>query len=131
MRIIEVTLDKQIVWQYGQTGVSGEGPDQLNNPNSAELLANGHILIADENNNRVIEVNRKTANRLELRMRHLHATQRCRFRQPPAEWRYVDHRFQQQPHRRSGFQRQDGLDILSRIPALAASRHLFRPARCV
>ena len=40
------------------TGVAGSGPDQLNNPNSAELLANGHILIADENNNRVIEVNR-------------------------------------------------------------------------
>jgi hypothetical protein len=30
----------------------------LNNPNSAELLANGHILIADENNNRAIEVTR-------------------------------------------------------------------------
>src|SRR5580700_10950833 len=57
-RVIEVTLYNQIVWQYGQTGVSGSGPDQLNNPNSAELLANGDILIADENNNRVIEVNR-------------------------------------------------------------------------
>jgi outer membrane protein assembly factor BamB len=34
-------------------------PDQLNNPNSAELLANGHILIADESNNRVIEVDRR------------------------------------------------------------------------
>jgi hypothetical protein len=39
------------------TGVTGEGFDQLNNPNSAELLANGNVLIADENNNRVIEVN--------------------------------------------------------------------------
>jgi hypothetical protein len=38
--------------------VIGSGFDQLSNPNSAELLANGHILIADENNNRVIEVNR-------------------------------------------------------------------------
>jgi hypothetical protein len=55
-RIIEVTPDKRIVWQYGMTGVSGNGPNQLNNPNSAELLANGHILIADENNNRAIEV---------------------------------------------------------------------------
>ncbi len=34
------------------------GAGALNNPNSAELLANGHILIADENNNRVIEVTR-------------------------------------------------------------------------
>ena len=31
-------------------------PDQLNTPNSAELLSNGHILIADEGGNRVIEV---------------------------------------------------------------------------
>ena len=38
------------------TGVSGIKHDQLSNPNSAELLANGHILIEDENNNRAIEV---------------------------------------------------------------------------
>ncbi|MBV8726125.1 MAG: hypothetical protein JO350_12410 [Candidatus Eremiobacteraeota bacterium] len=56
--MIQVTEDKRIVWQYGMTGVSGSGHDQLNNPNSAELLPNGHILIADENNNRVIEVTR-------------------------------------------------------------------------
>jgi PQQ-like domain len=58
-RIIEVDVEtKGIVWQYGTTGVSGNGPDQLNNPNCAELLANGHILICDENNNRAIEVTR-------------------------------------------------------------------------
>lgn len=56
-RVIVVNLfTKKVDWQYGMTGVSGIGPDQLNNPNSAELLANGHILISDENNNRVIEV---------------------------------------------------------------------------
>jgi len=56
-RIIVVNLfTSKIVWQYGTTGVSGNGPNQLNNPNSAEVLENGHILIADENNNRVIEV---------------------------------------------------------------------------
>ena len=58
-RVIEVDKSsKQIVWHYGTTGVTGNGPNQLNNPNSAELLPNGHILIADENNNRVIEVKR-------------------------------------------------------------------------
>jgi hypothetical protein len=57
-RIIEVDLNKNIVWQYGTTGVVGNGPNQLSNPNSAELLENGHILIADENNNRAIEVDR-------------------------------------------------------------------------
>ncbi len=57
-RVIGVTMfDKKIAWQYGTTGVSGSGPNQLNNPNSAELLENGNVLIADESNNRVIEVN--------------------------------------------------------------------------
>jgi hypothetical protein len=56
-RIIEVRpADNAIVWQYGQNEVAGSGPNQLNNPNAAELLANGHILISDENNNRAIEV---------------------------------------------------------------------------
>ena len=55
-RIIEVTLEKQIVWEY--PGSNTNPPDQLNSPNSAELLANGHILISDENNNRAIEVTR-------------------------------------------------------------------------
>lgn len=58
-RVIEVERrSKNIVWQYGMTGVTGIGFNQLNNPNSAELLANGHVLISDENNNRAIEVNR-------------------------------------------------------------------------
>jgi outer membrane protein assembly factor BamB len=59
-RIIEVDVaTKGIVWQYGTTGIIGNGPNQLNNPNCAELLENGHILICDENNNRAIEVTRK------------------------------------------------------------------------
>jgi outer membrane protein assembly factor BamB len=58
-RVIEVDLfTNKIVWQFGKTGLAGCGADELNSPNSAELLANGHILIADEANNRVIEVNR-------------------------------------------------------------------------
>jgi hypothetical protein len=56
-RIIVVDLfTKGIIWQYGTTGVPGSGPNHLFNPNSAEVLENGHILIADENNNRVLEV---------------------------------------------------------------------------
>jgi hypothetical protein len=56
-RIIEVRrIDNSIVWQYGENGVAGFGPNQLSNPNAAELLANGDILISDENNNRAIEV---------------------------------------------------------------------------
>src|SRR5258708_3406992 len=60
-RIIEVRrADNAIVWQYGENGVVGIGPNQLNNPNAAELLANRHILISDENNNRAIEVTHTT-----------------------------------------------------------------------
>lgn len=56
-RIILVNLlTRKIVWQYGTTCVTGIGPNQLNSPNSAEVLENGHILIADEANNRVIEI---------------------------------------------------------------------------
>ena len=111
-RVIVVNQAKQIVWQYGQAGVSGSGPNelnvpvfaietprhtflitdqannrlievnkagnivyqyaptsgagQLNNPNSAELLANGHILIADENNSRVLEIDPRHGNRIVL-----------------------------------------------------------------
>jgi hypothetical protein len=60
-RIIEVQrTDNSIVWQYGQNGKVGIGPNQLSNPNAAELLPNGHILISDENNNRTIEVTHTT-----------------------------------------------------------------------
>jgi hypothetical protein len=60
--VIEVNpLTNKIVWQYGRTGAAGCGANELNSPNSAELLANGHILIADESNNRVIEVTRDKA----------------------------------------------------------------------
>jgi hypothetical protein len=55
-RIIEVTMAKQIVWQYPVTHT--KPADQLNSPNSAELLDNGHVLIADENNSRALEVTR-------------------------------------------------------------------------
>ena len=100
-RVILVNRAGHIVWQYGQFGVTGNGPNQLsvpvqntwlpdrhvlitdqgngriievrvsdkrnvweydglNNPNCAELLENGHILICDENNNQALEVTHTT-----------------------------------------------------------------------
>jgi hypothetical protein len=60
-RVIVVDIaHKSVVWQYGMTGTAGNGVNQLNNPNSAELLENGHVLISDENNNRAIEVTTDT-----------------------------------------------------------------------
>lgn len=56
-RVIEVNpKTKQIIWQYGTTGVAGSDANQLNNPYSAIRLANGDTLIADCSNNRIIEV---------------------------------------------------------------------------
>jgi hypothetical protein len=55
-RVIEVTTQRTIAWQYGTTSSAAVTANHLSNPNSAERLANGNTLIADENNNRVIEV---------------------------------------------------------------------------
>lgn len=58
-RIIEVNLGKQIVWQYPNGGAAA-----LSNPNCAELLQNGNILICDENNNQALEVTHTTPSTL-------------------------------------------------------------------
>jgi len=55
-RVILVDPRGHIVWQYGQFGVTGSGPDQLNTPVQSTWLPNGHVLITDQGNQRVIEV---------------------------------------------------------------------------
>jgi len=57
-RVIVVNHDGKIVWQYGEAGVTGSGPNQLNVPVFAIQLPNRNILIVDQGNNRVIEVGR-------------------------------------------------------------------------
>lgn len=57
-RVIAVDQAGNIVWQYGQAGVAGSGPNQLNVPVSAIQLPNRDILITDQANNRVIQVDR-------------------------------------------------------------------------
>jgi len=57
-RVILVNPSGRIVWQYGQFGVSGSGPDQLNTPVQATWLPDGHVLITDQANERIIEVTR-------------------------------------------------------------------------
>ncbi|MBF2052675.1 MAG: PQQ-binding-like beta-propeller repeat protein [Candidatus Sericytochromatia bacterium] len=63
-RVIEVNSDEEIIWQYGNPDNklgSGYGSlsNQLNAPTQAFRLPNGHTLIADSENRRVIEVNPK------------------------------------------------------------------------
>lgn len=48
----------QVQFDFPTTQANTNASDQLDNPNSAELLKSGHILIADENDNRAIEVTR-------------------------------------------------------------------------
>jgi len=56
-RVIVVNENGLIVWQYGEAGVAGAGPNQLNVPVFAVQLPNQDFLIVDQGNNRVIEVN--------------------------------------------------------------------------
>lgn len=57
-RVLLVNRVGKIVWQYGQFGVGGAGPNQLNTPVQNTWLPNGDILITDQANERIIEVNR-------------------------------------------------------------------------
>jgi hypothetical protein len=58
-RVFIVNKDKTIVWQYGQAGVTGAGPNELNTPVQATYLPNGDVLITDQGNQRVIIVTPK------------------------------------------------------------------------
>jgi len=56
-RVLLVDERGHIVWQYGQFGVTGSGPDQLNTPVQCTWLPDLHVLITDQANERIIEVN--------------------------------------------------------------------------
>ena len=55
-RVFIVNAAGKIVWQYGQAGVTGSGPNELNTPVQSTYLPNGDILITDQGNQRVIMV---------------------------------------------------------------------------
>lgn len=57
-RVIEVDQNGNIVWQYGQAGVTGSDFNQLNVPVFDLFLPNGDLIIVDQGNERVIEVTR-------------------------------------------------------------------------
>jgi hypothetical protein len=56
-RVILVDPFGHIVWQYGQFGPGGSGPNQLNTPVQNTWLPDFHVLITDQANERIIEVN--------------------------------------------------------------------------
>ena len=55
-RVLLVDPAGHIVWQYGQFGVTGNGPDELSTPVQNTWLPNRHVLITDQGNGRIIEV---------------------------------------------------------------------------
>lgn len=55
-RVMLVDPSGNIIWQYGQAGVTGSGSNQLNTPVQNTWLPNAHILITDQGNMRIIEV---------------------------------------------------------------------------
>ena len=55
-RVILVDPSGNIVWQYGQFGVNGSGPDQLNAPVQATWAPDQTVYITDQANQRVIQV---------------------------------------------------------------------------
>jgi hypothetical protein len=59
-RVIVVNQQGQIIWQYGQAGVSGSGPNELNVPVFAIQLPSRNIMVVDQANNRVIEIDRNS-----------------------------------------------------------------------
>jgi hypothetical protein len=56
-RVMLVDPAGRIVWQYGQFGHTGSGPNLLNTPVQSTFLPNFDVLITDQANNRIIEVN--------------------------------------------------------------------------
>jgi hypothetical protein len=58
-RVMLVDPGGNIVWQYGQFGVSGSGPNELDAPVQATWTPNKTVYITDQSNQRIIEVDMK------------------------------------------------------------------------
>jgi hypothetical protein len=56
-RVLLVDPTGRIVWQYGQFGQTGDGPNLLNIPVQCTFVPDFNVLITDQGNNRIIEVN--------------------------------------------------------------------------
>ena len=54
-RVIDIGRDGTIHWQFGETDVRGSDADHLDGPHNSDRLGNGNTIIADSNNNRIIE----------------------------------------------------------------------------
>jgi len=55
-RVVFVDRAGRIIWQYGQFGQTGSGPNLLSTPVQCTFLPSFGVLITDQGNNRIIEV---------------------------------------------------------------------------
>jgi hypothetical protein len=55
-RVLLVNRHGHVLWQYGQFGVTGAGPDELNTPVQNTWTPEQTVLITDQGNQRIIEV---------------------------------------------------------------------------
>jgi outer membrane protein assembly factor BamB len=56
-RVIEVNrATGEIEWQFGETGHPGNDEEHLNGPHNADRLSDGNTIIADSDNDRILEV---------------------------------------------------------------------------
>jgi len=58
-RVILVNPNGDILWQYGQFGVTGSAANELNAPVQATYTPNHTVFITDQGNQRIIEVDHK------------------------------------------------------------------------
>jgi hypothetical protein len=58
-RVILVDPNGKIIWQYGQFGITGSTPNELNAPVQATYTKKKTVFITDQGNQRVIEVDKK------------------------------------------------------------------------
>jgi hypothetical protein len=56
-RVLLVDRHGRVLWQYGQFGITGSGPDELNTPVQNTWTPDQTVLITDQGNQRIIEVN--------------------------------------------------------------------------
>jgi hypothetical protein len=55
-RVLEITREGHVVWQFGETGVPGRNSTHLDLPHNADRLGNGNTIVADTNNDRILEI---------------------------------------------------------------------------
>jgi len=56
-RVIEATRAGAIVWQFGVAGEAGRDLTHLDRPSAAQRLSNGNTVVAEEDGQRLLEVN--------------------------------------------------------------------------